>query len=97
MLSAGLGFLTMELKADFSTFKLQCEELASLALEAGDIPESILQELRTLSHEISNELAFSCIMPAGGACEAIAVLSFRKGGKFDSCAAALRALGNGNC
>jgi len=88
----------MELTADFSVFKLQCDELTSLALESGDVPESILHKLRTLIHEIGigNELAFSCAMPAGGASEAVVVVSFRKGGKFDSCVAALRALRNGN-
>lgn len=78
-----------------STQNTKLNSCASQTDLARIIPESILHELRTLSHEIGNELAFGCTMPTSGAREVSVVVSFRKGGKFDSSAAAFRALRNG--
>ena len=85
---------TVTLVADTSQLALQCKELSSLALEAGNIPESILRDLRDLLHKVSDELVFCSDTPAIGAGKLVVSVRFREGGKFDLCAAALRALCN---
>ena len=84
--------LAVRLSADFSQFEAQLNDLKSLALEAGDIPESVLKELRGFIEHINEELTLSCPVSAGTAGEMVVIAGFRPGGRFDRCAAALRAL-----
>lgn len=83
------------LSADMSAFHEQAERLASLALEAGDIPECILEELRLLVEHLSEELLLSGAVPAGGAGNYVIRPRFKEGGRYDACMAALRALRDG--
>ena len=86
--------ITARLVADFSQFEAQMSELKSLALEAGDIPEGVLKELRGLAEHISEELTFGRPVSTGATGEMVVLAGFRQGGRFDRCAAALRALRN---
>lgn len=86
--------LAVRLSADFSQFEAQLNELKSLALEARDIPESVLKELRGLIEHMGEELTLSRPVSAGTAGEMVVLAGFREGGRLDRCAAALRALCN---
>lgn len=83
----------MVVRADTALLAAQCRELVLLGLEAGDIPEGVLGDLRSLIDEIGDELAFARDVPAG---DVVFRVGFREGGKFDRVAAALRALADGH-
>lgn len=85
----------VELMADFSEFRRQAAELASLGREAGEIPELILEQLRALVDKIGSELCFDGPVATRGTGEQVIKIRFREGGEFDSCMAALRALRDG--
>ena len=85
----------MVVRADTALLAAQCRDLVLLGLEAGDIPECVLDELRGLLDDLGHELAFASDVPALGASQVVVRIGFREGGKFDSCAAALRALRDG--
>lgn len=85
----------IELKTDLSEIKRQANELASLGLEAGNIPQSVLEQLRALVEKIGDELVFSGLVATLGTGEQVITLRFREGGRFDACMAALRALCDG--
>lgn len=87
---------TVTLLADTSVLSRQIAELESLRLEAGDIPESVLQSLRGLVEQIGDELTFTGGMTARGTGELVIGIRFREGGQFDRCAAALRTLRDGS-
>ena len=90
------GPLIVTLNADLSEFQKQADELVSLRLEAGELPESVLTLLNGLLDKLGDELVFSGPVSTRGAREQVISLRFREGGKFDSCMAALRALRDGD-
>lgn len=85
----------LELKADLSELQRQADELTSLGFEARNIPQSILEPPRALVEKLGDELVLSGPVPAIGTSEQIVSVRFREGGRFDLCAAALRALRDG--
>jgi hypothetical protein len=87
--------MIIELKADVSALERQVGELRALWLEAGQVPQSILQDLRDLADKPGHELAFGSELTTRRADEHVVEICFREGGKFDRCMAALRALRDG--
>ena len=95
--SGGLsGDIAITITLDTAALSEQIAGLSALWLEAGDIPESVLNELRGLVENISDELVLGSPMSAGRAGEHVASLRLREGGQLDRCAAALRAFRDGN-
>ena len=80
---------------DLTPIERLCDEIKSLALEAGDIPESMLEQLRRLPDEIGDELLLSGPVPTTRTGELVIEVGIRKGGRIDACIAALRALRDG--
>lgn len=84
-----------EIRGDLSELSRQCEELRSLALEAGNIPESILEELHALIDNLGEEITLDGDMTAGGTGVIVIKVNLREGGRFDRCMSALRAFRDG--
>lgn len=84
---------TIAFAADVSELQAQVAELKRLCLEAGDIPESILQELRAVPERgfLERELEIFTATTAGDA-NSVLGLRLRRGGDHDRLCAALRAL-----
>jgi hypothetical protein len=82
----------VNVSVDTSILARQCRELKSLCLEARSVPENILFDIRNLLRELRSEVAFERAATVSGACDQVLMMSFKKGGKFEACVSALRAL-----
>jgi hypothetical protein len=86
---------SITLHADTRRLAEQVKFLKSLLLEAGDVPESLLGQVRGLLDSLDGELTFGRAVSTSRTGEHVVEISFREGGKFDGCVAALRAFRDG--
>lgn len=92
--------LSVELMADFSEMQAQIGALRSLLLEAGNVPEALLQQLRGLVEGVGlvDEIEGWSLPAARRAHQLRIAFRFRSDGELDRIRTALRALvleGNG--